>query len=84
MKITKRKWTYKGATKEAWVVRYSAGGKRHLKTFARKRDADAYAAEVAHEVRKGTYVADRTSTTVAKAATLWLARQGRVGRPGAA
>jgi hypothetical protein len=62
-----------GKTKEAWVVDYvDADGKRRLKTFKRKRDADAFNNTVASEVRAGTHTADRASTTVAKAGELWL------------
>ena len=42
MLIRKRSWTTsKGQPKEAWVVDYvDQAGRRHLKTFARKKDAD--------------------------------------------
>jgi hypothetical protein len=44
MSVRKRKWTTrKGETKEAWVVSYTGqSGSRHLETFDRKKDADAY------------------------------------------
>ena len=42
--------------KEAWVVDYrDQGGTRHLKTFERKREADAYHGMVAHDVRAGIH-----------------------------
>ena len=47
-------------------------GDRHLKTFAKKRDADAHHAIVGAAVRAGTHTADSRSVTVAKAAELWL------------
>jgi hypothetical protein len=52
MSVRKRSWTTdKGEAKSAWVVDYSdQGGKRRLKTFDKKRDADAYHAKVATEV----------------------------------
>jgi integrase len=60
--------------KEAWVVDYvDQHGDRHLKTFAKKRDADAHHAIVGAAVRAGTHTADSKSVTVAKAAELWLA-----------
>src|SRR6516162_7718198 len=60
--------------KEAWVVDYvDQHGDRHIKTFAKKRDADAHHAIVGVAVRAGTHIADSKSATVAKAAELWLA-----------
>ena len=62
-----------GETKEAWVVDYvDQGGARHLKTFARKREADAWHAIVASNVRAGIHTADSKSLTVAKAGHLWI------------
>jgi hypothetical protein len=44
MSVRKRKWTTRsGETKEAWIVDYSQDGERHIETFKRKKDADAYA-----------------------------------------
>ena len=75
MSIRKRKWTTaKGVEKEAWIVDYSdATGVRRLKTFARKKDADAFAATARIEVREGTHVADGATVTVDAAGRLWLA-----------
>jgi integrase len=72
--IRKRNWqSPSGKSKTAWVVDYSdQHGRRHLKTFARKRDADAYHASVAMEVRAGTHTADSQSVTIAQAGKLWL------------
>jgi integrase len=59
--------------KEAWVVDYvDQRGERHIKTFAKKRDADAHHAIVGIAVRNGTHTADSKSITVARAAELWL------------
>jgi integrase len=38
--------TGSGESKTAWVVDYTDRGKRRLKTFAKKRDADSYSAKV--------------------------------------
>src|SRR5262245_49368965 len=75
MSVRKRTWkSPNGETKEAWVVDYvDQKGERHIKTFARKRDADAHHLIVGTAVRAGTHVADRNTVTVAKAADLWLA-----------
>jgi hypothetical protein len=44
MSVRKRKWINNGVQKEAWVVNFNdASGKRRLKTFATKKDADVFA-----------------------------------------
>jgi integrase len=72
--VRKRIWkSPNGEMKEAWVVDYvDQRGDRHLKTFAKKRDADAHHAIVGVAVRAGTHTADSKSVTVARAAELWL------------
>lgn len=74
MSVRKRTWTSpKGEGKTAWVVDYTdAGGKRRLKTFKLKKQADAFAATATVEVREGTHVADSASATVEAAGKLWL------------
>jgi integrase len=74
MSVRKRTWNSpNGEPKEAWVVDYvDQHGDRHLKTFAKKRDADAHHAIVGTAVRAGTHTADSKSVTVARAAELWL------------
>jgi integrase len=75
MSIRKRTWTTgTGVEKTAWVVDYTdTKGKRRLKTFAKKKDADQFAANATVEVREGTHVADRDTVTVGKAGALWIA-----------
>jgi integrase len=72
--VRKRTWkSPSGELKEAWVVDYvDQQGDRHLKTFAKKRDADAHHAIVGVAVRTGIHTADSKSVTVARAAELWL------------
>jgi integrase len=72
--VRKRTWkSPNGESREAWVVDYvDQHGDRHIKTFAKKRDADAHHAIVGVAVRAGTHTADSKSVTVAKAAELWL------------
>jgi integrase len=74
MSVRKRIWkSPNGEMKEAWVVDYvDQYGERHIKTFAKKRDADAHHAIVGVAVRAGTHTADSKSVTVARAAELWL------------
>ncbi|MFG1416994.1 tyrosine-type recombinase/integrase [Xanthobacter sp. V0B-10] len=74
MSVRKRSWkTSKGVLKQAWVADYvDQSGKRHIKSFERKKDAEAYQAAARVEVSAGTHTADSTSITVAEAAALWL------------
>jgi integrase len=74
MSIRKRTWTDpRGDAHESWVVDYRDGaGKRRMKTFAKKRDADAFQARAKVEVREGVHVADSATVTVAEAGALWL------------
>jgi integrase len=82
MSVRKREWTTrKGEAKEAWIVDYTDGAsKRHIGTFARKKDADAYAAKVAVEVNAGTHVAPDSDLTMTKVAEKWIKRVEADGR----
>lgn len=76
--IRKREWVSpKGDQKSAWVVDYTdQHGKRHLKTFDRKKDAEAWRTDTAHEVRRGTHTADSVSITVTEAGERWIDQAG--------
>ena len=73
MSVRKRTWTTRlGEQKEAWIVDYSdQSGTRRLKTFERKKDADAYAQQVGVDVRAGVHTS--TKTTVTEAGRKWIA-----------
>lgn len=75
MSVRKRSWTTKGgAEKSAWVVDYTdTKGQRRQKTFKLKKDADAFSATAAVEVREGIHIADSDSATVAVAGDFWIA-----------
>jgi integrase len=78
MSVRKREWTTpSGELRTAWVVDYTAGKKRRLKTFARKREADAYHAKVATDVRAGIHTAG--SDTVAYAGEKWIESREAAG-----
>src|SRR5262245_14593220 len=69
MSVRRRRW---GDDKEAWIVDYSDGqGVRHLKTFDKKKEADAFHDSVRVDVRAGVHTS--TKVTVEKAAADWLA-----------
>ena len=74
MSVRRREWVTKsGEPRSTWVVNYTdVGGARRIATFERKRDADAYDAEVRSAVRSGAHVAPSSSPTVAAAAQDWL------------
>lgn len=73
MSVRKRTWTTsKDEKKEAWIVDYTdQAGVRHIKTFDRKKDADAYEAMVKVDVRAGIHTSSRE--TVAEAGEKWIA-----------
>ncbi len=81
MSVRKRVWKGPaGELKEAWVVDYvDQHGDRHLKTFSKKRDANAYHAIVGVAVRAGVHTADSKSVTIARAAELWLESRDAAG-----
>lgn len=74
MSVRKRKWrTPEGEPKEAWVVDYvDQAGRRRLRTFAKKKDADAFHATAKVEIREGVHTAHSASTTLNHAADLWI------------
>src|SRR3977135_3238049 len=71
--IRKRTWTSGGEEKTAWIAAYfDQGGKRHIKTFDRKKDAEAWLVTTRGEVQRGVHTPENASITVAEAAELWL------------
>ncbi|WP_371346072.1 tyrosine-type recombinase/integrase [Ancylobacter sp. IITR112] len=71
--VAKREWTHKGETKTAWVVRYTdQGGKRRMKTFDKKRDADQYRNKVETEVERGEHIIPSRATTVRAACDAFI------------
>lgn len=60
--VKKRKWTYKGADKSAWVVRWQEGGKHRSKQFEKKKDADAHRVKVENLEASGAGIIDSTIT----------------------
>jgi integrase len=72
--VKTRKWTTKqGENREAWIVDYTdQHGKRRLKTFARKKEADAFLVQARHEVKLGTHTPASTSKTLEETWRLWI------------
>lgn len=77
--VNKRKWTHNGQAKEAWVVRYTdGGGKRRMKTFDKKKDADRYRTQVESEMVAGTHTASSASMRISDIVGQYLdAAEGR-------
>jgi integrase len=82
MSVRKRRWTTRlGEQKESFIVDYTdQDGDRHIRTFQRKKDADAYHATVTVDVHKGLHTAPSKSITVAEAAENWIKRVDAEGR----
>jgi integrase len=74
MSVRRRTWRNRdGSQGEAWVVSYSdQSGKRRIKSFDRKREADAFAGAVSVDIRTGIHVPDSQSVMIAQAAQFWL------------
>jgi integrase len=81
MSVRKRTWENRdGSQGEAWVVAYTDhDGTRRIKSFEKKRDADAYHATVRVDVRRGVHTADSRSVTVAEAGALWIETSTNAG-----
>ena len=74
MSVRKRTWrNADGSQGEAWVTAYTDHeGKRRIRSFEKRREADAYHASVRTDLRSGIHVPDSQSATVAEAGRLWL------------
>jgi integrase len=80
MSVRTHTWTTKsGETRSAYLVQYSVAetdkrGKRrrHVKFFDRKKDADAFHAQVRVDIGKGVHVPASKSITVAEAGRKWV------------
>ncbi len=73
--VRKRTWTTAGQTRSAWVCDYAdQHGKRRLKTFKTRKEADAWLVQARAQVAAGTHTPDSASGTVGEALELWLQR----------
>jgi integrase len=82
MSVRKRTWvTRNGEAKQAWIVDYvDQDGDRHIETFKRKKDANAFHAQVGVDVRAGMHTAASKSITVKQAAEDWIKSVALEGR----
>jgi integrase len=80
MSVRTHTWTTKsGEARSAYLVQYSTAEldargkrKRHVKFFNRKKDADAFHAQVRVDIRKGVHVPSSKSITVAQGGEHWI------------
>jgi integrase len=74
MSVRKRSWTNRdGSKSQAWIAEYTDHeGKRRLRTFETKQQADSFHVSVAGDLRSGIHVPDSQSVTIAEAGQLWL------------
>jgi len=71
--IRKRVWKWRGEERSNWIVDYfDQSGKRRLKTFSTKKEAEVWKVTALHEIKTGTHTPASTSKTVAEAWDLWL------------
>src|ERR1700730_9365827 len=71
--IRKRIWNSRGVERSAWVVDYSdQSGKRRLKTFVTRKEADVWATTALFEVKQGIHTPTSASITVADCGDRWL------------
>jgi len=77
-KIRKRTWKSGGKNgrepkeKTAWIADYFDRGKRHIKTFPTKKEAEAWLVTTRGEIGRGVHTPESTSITVAQAGELWI------------
>jgi hypothetical protein len=70
-KVRRRSWKTGEAVKTAWVADYlDQAGKRHLKTFATRKAADAWLVGTRHEISQGVHTPTSDSITVGEAGDL--------------
>ena len=74
MSVRKRTWkTAAGEERQAWIVDYAdQAGKRRMKTFRLKKEADAFETRSRFEITQGTHTPDSASITIGEAADLWI------------
>jgi integrase len=74
LSVRKRVWSSpQGIEKSAWVVDYvDQRGKRRLRTFARKKEADSFESTARTEIRAGVHTPSSDSITVSEAGQIWL------------
>ncbi|WP_131116495.1 tyrosine-type recombinase/integrase [Lichenihabitans psoromatis] len=85
--VAKREWTHNGESKFAWVVRYvDEAGKRRMRTFERKKEADKFRTHAETEVEAGTHTPRSVALRMSEICELFLRysegrlRDGKIGK----
>ena len=73
--VRKRTWRNSKGEQTAWVADYfDQHGSRRIKTFAKKKEADAFLVTTQGEVARGVHTPESASITVAEACEIWIER----------
>jgi integrase len=71
--VRKRTWSNSKGEQTAWIADYfDQTGKRRIKTFSKKKEANDWLVTAKGEVQRGVHTPENASITVADAAQLWL------------
>lgn len=80
--VAKRKWTYQGKPREAWVVRWKDATGHRSRQFDKKKDADGFRQQIEAQAAQGTLAASAIPTTMATFCREWLAHRDRQNAEG--
>ena len=73
--VRKRTWRNSKGEQTAWVADYfDQHGSRRIKTFAKKKEADAFLVTTQGEMARGVHTPESGSITVAEACEIWIER----------
>jgi integrase len=73
--VRKRAWQSGGEARTAWIADYfDQHGKRRLKTFKTRKEADGWLVEARGQVARGTHTPEATSKMLGEAVEVWLQR----------
>lgn len=70
--IRKRSWKNASGVHAAYILDYTDRDGRHIKTFERKRDAEAERTRITGQIAAGTHTASSRSITLAAAGAQWI------------
>jgi integrase len=71
--VRKRTWMNSKGRQTAWIADYKdQNGERHIETFKRMKEAEAWLAKTQVDVAAGTHTPDYNAVTVIEAVDLWL------------
>lgn len=80
--VAKRTWTYKGAEKTAWVVRWKDQSGHRSRQFEKKKEADTYRQKIEGQASEGTLAPNAAIVTVQALTRDWMLTRERMHREG--